>query len=391
MRHAGLVSTGRGNRSRVPAASFDGRDHVGDVVPGPEWRRGAGVVRPSPDGIIALMRSLRALVRFLLLVLLLGGCSGLAVPPQRDAAVSRPHADAPGQRYVRVARGDTVTAIARRHGVTVRALVEVNGLESPDRVRVGQLLRLPVPGGYTVRPGDSLLGIARRFDVDPERLARLNRLERPWTVLPGQVLAMPVTPGGGGTVPVPVLRSDPTVARPEPGTDWLGGILARIRSVDPPAPDPPPDDPVAAASTPAALSPAPAPAAPPPREAGPLMWPVRGPVISAFGSGGDGLRNDGINIAAPTGTPVLAAGHGEVILVAGELAGYGTLVLIRHAGGLITAYAHVGRVLVREGDTVRRGTTIATVGTSGGVRRPQLHFEVRRGATALNPELHLGS
>ena len=336
------------------------------------------------------MRSLRALVRFLLLVLLVGGCSGLDVPPQREAAVSRPHADAPGRRYVRVARGDTVTAIARRHGVTVRALVDANGLESPDRLMVGQLLRLPAPGGYTVRPGDSLLGIARRFDFDPERLARLNRLERPWTVRPGQVLAMPVTLGGGA-VPVPVLRGAPAAAQPEAGTDWLGNILARILSVDPRAPDSPLDDPVSAASRTAAHTPEPAPAALPAPEAGPLMWPVRGPVISAFGPGGDGLRNDGINIAAPTGTPVLAAGHGVVVLVAEELAGYGTLVLIRHAGGLITAYAHVGRVLVRKGDTVRRGTTIATVGTSGGVRRPQLHFEVRRGATALDPELHLGS
>ncbi len=337
------------------------------------------------------MRSLRALVRFLLLVLLVGGCSGLGAPPQREAAVSRPHADASGRRYVRVARGDTVTAIARRHGVTVRALVEANGLESPDRLRVGQLLRLPAPGGYTVRPGDSLLGIARRFDIDPQRLARLNRLERPWTLRPGQVLAMPVTPAGGGSVPVPVLRGAPAAGQPEAGTDWLGNILARILPTDPPVPDPPPDDPVAAASRTAAHTPALAHAAQPAREAGPLMWPVRGPVISGFGPGGDGLRNDGINIAAPTGTPVLAAGHGEVVLVAEELAGYGTLVLIRHAGGLITAYAHVGRILVREGDTVRRGTTIATVGTSGGVQRPQLHFEVRRGATALDPELHLGS
>ena len=342
------------------------------------------------------MRSLRALVRFLLLVLLVGGCSGLGTPPQREAAVSRPQADASGRQYVRVARGDTVTAIARRHGVTVRALVEANGLESPDRLRVGQLLRLPAPDGYTVRPGDSLLGIARRFDIDPERLAGLNGLERPWTVRPGQVLAMPVTTRGGASVPVPVLRSDPTAAQPEGVTDWLSGILARIRSTDPPVPDLPvpdplPDDPVDAASTPAALSLVPAPSALPPREAGPLMWPVRGPVISAFGSGVAGLRNDGINIAAPTGTPVLAAGHGEVALVAEELAGYGTLVLIRHAGGLVTAYAHVGRVLVREGDMVQRGTTIATVGTSGGVQRPQLHFEVRRGETALDPELHLGS
>ncbi len=361
------------------------------MAPGPGWRQGFRVVRPPPEGIIVLMRSLRALVRSLLLVLLVGGCSGLGVPPQRDAVVSRPHADTSGRRYVRVVRGDTVTAIARRHGVTVRALVEANGLESPDTLRVGQLLRLPVPENYTVRPGDSLLGIARRFDVEPERLARLNRLERPWAVRPGQVLAMPVTSGGGAAVPVPVLRGASTAAHEESGTDWLGDILARIRSMDPSAPDLPPEDPVAAVSTPATLSPAPAPGALPAREAGPLMWPVRGPVISAFGSGGDGLRNDGINIAAPTGTPVLAAGHGEVILVAGELAGYGTLVLIRHAGGLITAYAHVGRVLVREGDTVRRGTTIATVGTSGGARRPQLHFEVRRGATALDPERHLGS
>ena len=335
----------------------------------------------------------------MLLVLLVGGCTGLADPPRRELAVSRPHASAP--RYVRVGRGDTVTAIARRHGVSVRALIDANGQVSPDRLRVGQLLRLPAPGRYTVRPGDSLLGIARRFDVDPDRLAHRNRLERPWTVRPGQVLVLPGAPRRAAAAPVPVLRGAGATASRTAGTDWLTGILARIRALEAPVSDPPPDEPAdapspttvprPAAAPVAAAAPPPKSAAPPPRRSGRFMWPVQGPVISAFGPGGAGLRNDGINIAAPKGTPVLAAANGVVVLVAEELAGYGTLVLIRHDGGLITAYAHVGRVLVREGDVVRRGRTIATVGSSGGVSRPQLHFEVRRGATALDPQRHLGS
>ena len=112
---------------------------------------------------------------------------------------------------------------------------------------------------------------------------------------------------------------------------------------------------------------------------------VRGRVISRFGAKGRGLHNDGVNVAAPRGTPVLAAQSGVVAYAGNQLRGFGNLVLIRHSNGLMTAYAHNERLLVAPGDTVRRGQRIAKVGSTGSVASPQLHFEVRNGRQPVDP------
>src|SRR6185437_12050638 len=120
-----------------------------------------------------------------------------------------------------------------------------------------------------------------------------------------------------------------------------------------------------------------------------FVWPVRGRILSSFGSGPDGTRNDGINIAAPAGAPVLAAAAGTVAYAGNELRGYGNLILIKHAGGFITAYAHNSVLLVRRGEAVRRGEIIARIGATGAVAEPQLHFEIRRGTRSLDPSDYL--
>jgi len=108
-----------------------------------------------------------------------------------------------------------------------------------------------------------------------------------------------------------------------------------------------------------------------------FQWPLRGRLISTFGASGDGQRNDGINIAINNGTPVHAAAGGTVSYCGNELKGFGNLVLIRHDNGYITAYAHVGNILVSRQDRVLPGQVIATSGSTGDVSSPQLHFEIR--------------
>lgn len=115
------------------------------------------------------------------------------------------------------------------------------------------------------------------------------------------------------------------------------------------------------------------------------MWPVRGRVVSAFGDKPDGRRNDGVNIEAPAGTPVLAADNGVVVYAGSAISGFGNMLLLKHSQGLITAYAHVASLDVHVGDVVRRGQRVATVGSSGDVRSPQLHFELRNGQKAVDP------
>jgi murein DD-endopeptidase MepM/ murein hydrolase activator NlpD len=122
-----------------------------------------------------------------------------------------------------------------------------------------------------------------------------------------------------------------------------------------------------------------------------LRWPVRGKVISGFGPKANGLKNEGINIAVPEGTSIRAADGGVVAYAGNELKGYGNLVLIRHENGYVTAYAHAKELFVKRGDTVKRGDVIAKAGQTGSVSSPQLHFEVRKGATALDPMKFLTS
>jgi murein DD-endopeptidase MepM/ murein hydrolase activator NlpD len=116
-----------------------------------------------------------------------------------------------------------------------------------------------------------------------------------------------------------------------------------------------------------------------------FRWPVRGRVIAGFGAKPNGQQNDGINVAVPEGTSVKAAEDGVVAYAGNELKGYGNLVLVRHPNGYVTAYAHASELKVKRGDTIKRGQIIATAGQTGGVSSPQLHFEVRKGSTPVDP------
>jgi len=116
-----------------------------------------------------------------------------------------------------------------------------------------------------------------------------------------------------------------------------------------------------------------------------FRWPVKGRVIAAFGSKNNGAQNDGINLAVPEGTPVKAADDGVVAYAGNELKGYGNLVLVRHANGYVSAYANASELLVKRGDTVKRGQVIAHAGQTGNVTSPQLHFEIRKGSTPVDP------
>jgi murein DD-endopeptidase MepM/ murein hydrolase activator NlpD len=122
---------------------------------------------------------------------------------------------------------------------------------------------------------------------------------------------------------------------------------------------------------------------------GAFRWPVRGRIISGFGKKPNGERNDGINLAVPEGTEVKAAEDGTIIYAGNELKSYGNLVLIRHADGWVSAYAHNSDLKVKRGQEVRRGETIAVSGMSGGVTTPQVHFELRKDATPVDPLQHL--
>ncbi len=272
-----------------------------------------------------------------------------APPPAIDAAklpgATRPRTPPPAS--IVVGKGDTVYGIARRYDIAVQALIARNGLKPPYALRVGQRLAIPRERIHVVERGETLYAIARAYRVDLAALARANRLTAPYGLRVGQRLRVPATASGEARVAKVALGS------------------ASTAPVPPPAAGPLPD--------------------PPPRSRKTFLWPVTGKLVSRFGPKDGGRRNDGINILAPRGAAVRAAEDGIVVYAGNELAGYGNLLLIRHAGGWTTAYAHNDALLVRRGDLVRRGQVIARVGSTGGVSRPQAHFEIRRSGNAIDP------
>lgn len=129
-----------------------------------------------------------------------------------------------------------------------------------------------------------------------------------------------------------------------------------------------------------------------PLETPKFTWPVKGKIISRFGPGQGALQNDGINIAAPEGTPIVAIEEGVVVYAGNEMQGFGNLILIKHPGGWMSSYGHAAKILIERGTKVQKGASIGLVGNTGSVNEPQLHFELRnmkKGGKVVNPELYL--
>ena len=223
----------------------------------------------------------------------------------------------------------------------------------------------PASGTHTVASGETLFSLGRKYALSPYAIAEANGLARNSTLNVGQQLKLPGKAG---------MAAEPQQAEAAPAAD-RAPAKTEDKIVAEQAPAPAETEPVAAAPADATM-----PA---------MRWPVRGKIISAYGSKPNGLKNEGINIAVPEGTSIRAAESGVVAYAGNELKGYGNLVLIRHDGGWVTAYAHASELLVKRGDTVKRGDIIAKAGRTGSVSSPQLHFEVRKGATAMDPIKYL--
>ena len=192
------------------------------------------------------------------------------------------------------------------------------------------------------------------------------------------------TAGSLAAVPLPSTKPGAGTAPAAPTTT--------ANAATPPSPDTTAAANSASTAAAPATQPAPTPenVTPPPRGSGKFLWPVNGKLVSLFGVKEGGQHNDGINIAAPLGTPVHAADNGVVAYAGNELRGFGNLLLIRHADGWVSAYAHCDALLVKRGDEVKRGQVIARVGQTGAVSSPQLHFELRKAGTAVDPTSELG-
>jgi murein DD-endopeptidase MepM/ murein hydrolase activator NlpD len=282
--------------------------------------------------------------------------------PTSDKVKPAPAAHAPRPDQIVVGKGETLYMIARRYDLPVRALIDANHLDPPFQLAAGTTLTLPHARFHTVQSGETLYGVSRLYGVEVSTLASINHLAEPYAIRSGQMLSLPAPalPEEKNTLAAPPIK--PETPAPQ----------ARDETKPP-------------ASAPAIDR------EPRSRTGKVFAWPIEGRIVEAYGTGPTGTHNDGINIAARAGEPVRAAESGRVAYAGNELRGYGNLVLIKHPGGYMTAYAHNGKLLVRRGELVKRGQEIAKAGATGSVDSPQLHFEIRRGTHALDPTDHLPS
>jgi murein DD-endopeptidase MepM/ murein hydrolase activator NlpD len=297
-----------------------------------------------------------------------------------------------GGQPLTVRSGETVESIARKYGVPASAISETNGFREGSLLRPGQRVVIPryvsasaihaappqasvapraAESVHIVEPGESMMGIARKHGVTITALARANNIQPYAKISIGDRLTIP----GGGRVAASQ-TSAPQVAQPRTvAVDKVASVPAQSARVA--TPEHQTTESVTQTAEAAGSMPS-------------FRWPVKGRIIAGFGAKSNGAQNDGINLAVPEGTPIKAADDGVVAYAGNELKGYGNLVLVRHANGFVSAYANASELLVKRGDTIKRGQVIANAGQTGNVTSPQLHFEIRKGSTPVDPIKYLG-
>ena len=332
-----------------------------------------------------------------------------ATVPSRSVAAAQP---AGGTKII-VGTSDTLDVLAKRYHVTPQAILAANGYKGPRALSPGQQLIIPHPGATAAAPapamapvaaapaakpvaavaappsmhfvnrGDTLASIARKNHISAAELARANGLDPSAKLKLGTKLTVPGAKTAAVAAPVaapvgaaPVAGTlQPVAAAPAPATKMAAVAApvqsARLAQATANVEEKAVEAPAKAAETTSALP--------------TFRWPVRGKVVTTYGAKTNGKSNDGINLAVPEGTPVKAAEDGVVAYSGNELKGYGNLVLVRHSNGYVTAYAHASELMVKRGDTIKRGQVIAKSGQSGEVASPQLHFEIRKGSSPVDP------
>jgi murein DD-endopeptidase MepM/ murein hydrolase activator NlpD len=345
------------------------------------------------------------------------GSISAAPPAPRQAPAQNWSWD--GGTAVVVAQGETLDTISRRHGVPAAAIMQANKMSHAAQLQPGQRLVIPrvqhqmsaapmvappktrIAGpaiaaqapanSHVVAPGETIYSLARHYRLTPMAIAKANNVKLDHRVKVGDRVVIPGLSGSAPRIaapaqpPAPVAQPRVAAKPPEaPAPVAKQPAPPKVAQIDPPASarvvtpaaDPTPEPTSTGTAGGSSASPS-------------FRWPVKGRVIQGFGPKGNGQQNDGINVSVPEGTPIKAAEEGVVAYAGNELKGYGNLVLVRHSNGYVTAYAHASELAVKKGETVRRGQVIGKAGATGNVTSPQLHFEVRKGATPVDPSQYL--
>lgn len=297
---------------------------------------------------------------------------------------------------ITVLNGDNLYKISERYKIAMRDIAALNNLSAPFYLEPGSRIKLPPPREYSARPGDTLYTVSRLFGVSTSELVSLNNLQAPYSIYPRQTIRLPSLTSGpngltkddsvevvtalGENAPIeaeklddPTIKKEPLKEQPQQKQQPVTQVQKHKQIAEKESAAP--RQKITART--------------PKRSSSKFESPVEGNIVSGYGPKNNGLHNDGINIAAPRGTPVRSAENGVVVYVGNDLKGSGNLILVRHDDGWMSAYAHLDKAVIKRGDVINRGQEIGTVGDTGFVDSPQLHFELRRGTKALNPQVYL--
>jgi murein DD-endopeptidase MepM/ murein hydrolase activator NlpD len=250
---------------------------------------------------------------------------------------------------ITISSGDTLYGISKEYKIAIRDLIEANNLEAPYMLKSGSKLKIPtsITKYHEVEDGDTLFGISRKYDVKANDLVEMNNLEKPYIVKKGQKIIIAQNISNNRVATIKTSTSEKS---------FKEKVLNKIGIAS-----------------------------------DKFLWPIEGKkkIISTFGPKSGGLYNDGINLDAKKGDVVKSAQSGVVAYVGNELKGYGNLIIIKHSGGWITAYAHLDKYAVQRGQKVSEGESIGFVGQTGNVNSAQLYFGLRKGREAVNPLSYL--
>ncbi len=346
----------------------------------------------------------------------------ILIVPKKNQTPIKPIIAKPKQDTIIVEAGNTLYNLSKKHDVPLRDLISVNHLDAPYTLKPGMSLQIPSKNFHIVTVGDTLYSISRMYGMDVNSLANTNNIKPPYALSIGQKLQL----SASISIMDQTVKSAPKIEIVEKKTDQKPETKpAKTPDIKSGKPDDTPKTPVVITGKPSKpetmygrvepkkaepkptvkTTTAPKPEVKTSTKASPAViraipaagsrasssfaWPVRGKIISPFGAKSNGLYNDGINISAKAGTTVKASENGVVAYAGNELKGLGNLVIIQHAGGWMTVYAHMHSLEVSRGDKVKLGEKVGTIGQTGRVTSPQLHFEIRKGTKAFDPTKQL--
>ncbi len=252
---------------------------------------------------------------------------------------------AKGQRTITVYAGDSLYSISKREGVSIKSIIKANQLEPPFTLYKGDRLIIAKPKVHIVKKGHTLYDIANCYEVSISDIMKINQLKNNDKIYLGDKLFIPLYDNTYQTncnnITKATITKEVNKTKEKKKNNYS------------------------------------------------YMWPVKGKIISKFGLLAKGLRNDGINISADIGNPVLAIESGKIVYAGNEIQAFGNLILIKHHNNKTSAYAHLDKINVKKGESVNKGQIIALVGNSGKVSIPQLHFEIRDKNGPLDPLKYL--